>query len=295
MSGSKVLVIGKSGQVASALLRSSAQSPLDYYFAGHDEADLASNLSLTKVFRTHQPDLVINCAAYTAVDKAEEESDLAITVNASGPSFLAGLCHAATIPLIHLSTDYVFDGSKGSPYQETDLIQPCNSYGRSKAAGEAIVRAVLEQHIIVRLAWVYGETGKNFFNTMLRLGREKSEIGIVDDQYGSPSYAGDIATVLDVIARRVLEDAEFINWGTFHLTNEGITTWFGFATRIFDLARHKGYPAVAIQQLKTADYPTLATRPAYSVLDCTKIQNEFNVKLRPWEDGLFECIKKKFA
>ena len=294
MSGPKVLVIGKTGQVASALQRSSAHSPLKYYFAGRDEVELTSGLSMTKAIQSSRPDLVINCAAYTAVDKAEDEPDLAAAVNETGPAVLAGLCSQAGIPLIHLSTDYVFAGDADRPYLETDAIQPGNSYGRSKAAGEAAVRAALPQHVIIRLAWVYGETGANFFNTMLRLGRDKRELGIVDDQFGAPSYTGDIARVLDVVARQVLEKPVSTNWGTFHLTNEGETSWYGFAGRIFELARIHGYPAVAVHPISTADYPTPARRPAYSVLDCSKIKDQFEVNLRHWEDALFDCVEKKF-
>ena len=294
MSGSKVLVIGKTGQVASALQRSSAYSPLKYHFAGRDEVELTSGLSMTKIIQTSRPDLVINCAAYTAVDKAEDEADLAKAVNETGPAVLAGLCSQVGIPLIHLSTDYVFAGDADRPYLETDPIQPGNSYGRSKAAGEAAVRAALSQHVIIRLAWVYGETGANFFNTMLRLGRDKRELGIVDDQFGTPSYTGDIARALDVVATQVLEKPGSTNWGTFHLTNEGVTSWYGFARRIFELARMQGYPAVAVHPISTADYPTPARRPAYSVLDCSKIKDQFEVNLRHWEDALFDCVEKKF-
>ena len=293
MSGPKVLVIGRTGQVASALQRSSAQSPLRYYFAGRDEVDLTSGLSMTKAVQTNRPDLVLNCAAYTAVDKAEEQSDLAKAVNETGPSVLAGLCREAGIPLIHLSTDYVFPGDKEQPYLESDAIRPENSYGRSKAAGETGVRDALPQHVIIRLAWIYGETGGNFFNTMLQLGREKRELSVVNDQFGTPSYTGDIARALDIVARRVLDNPQSTNWGTFHLTNEGATSWYGFARRIFELARMKGYPAVSVQPISTAEYPTPARRPAYTVLDCTKIKGQFELNLRHWEDALFDCIDKK--
>jgi len=294
MSGPKVLVIGKTGQVALALQRLSAHSPLEYHFAGRDEVELTSGLSMTKIIQTSRPDLVINCAAYTAVDKAEDEADLVNAVNETGPAVLAGLCNEAGIPLMHLSTDYVFAGDADRPYLETDKIQPGNLYGCSKAAGEIAVRAALSQHIIIRLAWVYGETGVNFFNTMLRLGRDKRELGIVNDQFGAPSYTGDIARVLDIVARRILEKPRSTDWGTFHLTNEGVTSWYGFARRIFELARIHGYTSVAVHPISTADYPTPARRPAYSVLNCSKIQDQFEVNLRHWEDALFDCVEKKF-
>jgi len=228
------------------------------------------------------------------VDKAEEQADLAKAVNETGPSVLASLCREAGVPLIHLSTDYVFPGDKEHPYRESDPVRPGTTYGRSKAAGEAGVRDALPQHVILRLAWVYGETGANFFNTMLRLGREKNELSIVNDQFGTPSYTGDIARVLDVVARRVLEKPDATNWGTFHLTNDGATSWYGFAKRIFELARMIGYPAVSVYPVTTADYPTPARRPAYSVLDCTKIRDQFGVTPRHWEDALFDCIDRKF-
>ena len=294
MAGPKILVIGKTGQVATALQRLSGPSPLTYTFAGRDEVELTSGLSMTKAIQANRPDLIINCAAYTAVDRAEEEADLAKAANETGPTLLAGLCREAGVPLIHLSTDYVFSGDQEHPYRETDEIGPNNCYGRTKAAGEAAVRDALPQHMIIRLAWVYGESGANFFNTMLRLGRENHELSVVNDQFGTPSYTGDIARVLDTVAAKVLDKPQSSNWGTFHLTNEGVTSWYGFAKRIFELAKMNGYPEVPVHPISTADYPTAAQRPVYTVLDCTKIKDQFGVNLRHWEDALFECVDKKF-
>jgi dTDP-4-dehydrorhamnose reductase len=193
MTRPRVLVIGRTGQVATALQQVTATSDLSWHFADRAEADLQSARSLSKCAMAQQPDLVINCAAYTAVDQAESDSELAHDINEHGPARLANICAMLEVPLIHLSTDYVFPGTATRPYREDDPLGPRNVYGRSKAAGEQAVRERLRRHLILRLAWVYGETGRNFLNTMLRLGSERSSLNVVDDQVGSPSYAGDLA------------------------------------------------------------------------------------------------------
>lgn len=291
----QVLVIGSTGQIASSLKRLAGKSSCKYHFAARDEADLGVYASLDRTFGVREPDLVINCAAYTAVDAAETEIDRAFAVNSSGPLGLAELCHSADIPLIHLSTDYVFNGQATLPVKTDNPIDPCNVYGQSKARGEEAVRTTLRKHLILRLAWVYNETGRNFLNTMLRLGREKTEIGVVDDQVGSPSYAGDLASAIDQIATQLIDNALSEPWGTYHLTNSGSTSWHGFASKIFELAEEFGYPKVRLTPINTSDFPTAAPRPQYSVLDCSKTTRQFGVTLRPWQDGLKCCLGRKLV
>ena len=287
---SKVLVIGRNGQVASALAVVAHQSGLDYHFADRAEADLQSYDKLNQAVEAHKPDLIINCAAYTAVDKAEQEAAIAFAINATGSAYLAEISRAAGIPLISLSTDYVFDGSSNQPYSVSDPIAPTSAYGRSKAAGELAIQAILKEHINIRLAWVYGETGQNFLKTMLRVGADRDRLTVVDDQIGTPSYTGYLARAIDKIATSVLTGTSPQAWGTYHLTNAGQTSWHGFATEIFRLAELAGHKPVEIAPIPTSEYPTPAKRPAYSVLDCTNTAETFGVTLRPWQDGLKTCF-----
>lgn len=291
----QILVIGKSGQVASALDRLNGASSFAYRCAGRDEADLTDPNSLAATIEAARPDLVINAAAYTAVDKAEEEPDLAHAVNAVGPAELAVLCQKHKLPLIHISTDYVFDGAGRKPYSVDHPINPLGVYGASKAAGEAGVRQRLERHFIFRTAWVYDEAGRNFLNTMLRLGAERPLLRVVDDQIGSPTYAGDIAAALDMVAQAILDNDGARLAGTYHLTNGGATSWHGFAAEIFAIAAGQGGKVPRLEAITTADYPTPARRPAYSVLDMTLSEQMFSLRMAPWQDALQRCMAAKPA
>ena len=213
-----------------------------------------------------------------------------------GPKCLARLCRGAAIPLLHLSTDYVFDGASEEPYRPEHQRNPINVYGASKAEGEAEIRNELEEHIIVRLAWVYSESGRNFLTTMLELGRKCGELRIVADQRGSPSYASDIASGLDAIIARVLDgDERRAPWGIYHLTNGGSTTWHGFAAEIFGLAQRHGLRPPRLLPIPTRDYPTAARRPLHSVLDTSLTQSRFEVSLRPWQEALADCLNGMFT
>jgi len=284
-------VIGKSGQVASALLRLAGEHGQDIIARGRPQLDLVKPSSIEKFFDDVRPRIVVNAAAFTAVDKAETDRENAFSINALGPGVLARACAEADIPLIHISTDYVFDGSNTTPYKETDLRKPLGVYGASKAAGEVAVAAATPRHIILRTAWVYGVEGNNFVHTMLRLGREREELGVVSDQHGTPTFADDIASaVFHIIARLKSKPPDAALWGIYHLTGGGETTWHGFAKEIFRLAEDRGIKPVKLNPITTADYPTPARRPAYSVLDCSKIESTFAIKPEPWENALARAI-----
>ena len=236
--------------------------------------------------------LVINAAAYTAVDKAESEEDIAYAVNKDGPAYLASACKEAGIPLIHVSTDYVFDGSKKGPYLESDPVSPLGVYGRSKAAGEEEIRSRLQKHIILRTAWLYGIHGSNFVKTMLRLGKERQSLRVVSDQYGCPTYASDLAEAILAISENHLEGRKIV-WGTYHFCGGGFTTWHAFAEEIFRIAcRYQSFNVKEIVPIGTSEYPTAAKRPHNSVLDCSLLRKNFGIIPHPWEESLAVMIEK---
>jgi dTDP-4-dehydrorhamnose reductase len=231
---------------------------------------------------------MINAAAYTAVDRAETERDIAWACNCTGPANIAVACQEAAIPLIHLSTDYVFDGSKIGAYREDDPVKPLGVYGESKEAGDRAVRAALPQHVILRTAWVYSAHGHNFVKTMLRLAGERPVLRVVADQIGSPTSAADIAAAIAAIAQQL--NAGNTSWGTYHFAGGGAVTWHGFAEAIFELAApRRGQPPL-VEAIATADYPTPVRRPANSVLDCRRIGEVFGIVPGPWRKALAEVI-----
>lgn len=288
-----ILLTGAGGQVAWEIERRAADAGLSVRALSRAELDIADNKAVHSMVASIGPRVVINAAAYTAVDKAETEKDLAFDVNRDGPGHLAAICAGREIPLVHLSTDYVFDGESKAPYVEEDFTAPLGVYGESKLAGEAAVRAFLDRHIILRTAWVYGVHGNNFVKTMLRLGRERDVLRVVDDQRGSPTFAGDIADTLLLISRRLISEAlPEEAYGTFHYTGGGAVTWHGFAEKIFDLAAPSLGRRPKVEPITTAEYPTPAKRPANSVLDCGKINEVYGIRQRPWEDALREMLAK---
>jgi len=225
-----------------------------------------------------------------AVDKAESEQDAAFAVNQDGPAHLAALCHERGIPLIHVSTDYVFDGTKRGLYRETDSVSPMGVYGRSKAKGERAVRERLNEHLIIRTAWLYGIHGNNFVKTMLRLGREREAVRVVADQYGCPTNAADLAEAILDIASQIHEGRD-IPWGTYHYCGRGVTTWHGFADAIFSEAKkHDSLMVKTVAPITTEEYPTPAKRPANSALDCSLIAEHFGIRTRPWQESLARMI-----
>jgi dTDP-4-dehydrorhamnose reductase len=283
----RILVIGRAGQVATALTEASWPADIAVAARGRDRIDLAQPAAARESVVAEKPDLVINAGAYTAVDKAESEPELAFTVNRDGPAALAEACQAIGAPLIHVSTDYVFDGSKRGAYVEEDPVNPASVYGASKEAGESAIRARLPAHVIIRSSWIYAPMGQNFVRTMLRLGRERPELRVVDDQIGSPTAAEELARAVQGAAGALL--AKGSDYGTFHFAGSGSTSWFGLAQAIFELAEG---PRPRLIPIPTSGYPTPARRPANSVLDSSRFARLYGVTARPWRESLARCLKE---
>ena len=265
-----ILLIGCTGQLGQELQQTLAPYG-DIIAVGRPTVDLAQPDTLRQLIGKLQPHLVINAAAYTAVDKAETEPELALAINATAPGILAQETQKQQAFLVHISTDYVFDGRQNRPYQETDPTNPLSVYGQTKLAGEQVIRENCEHHLILRTSWVYGTHGKsNFVKTMLRLGGDQEEIRVVADQIGSPTWTGDIASAITGLIP-AFKDSDID--GTYHYTNSGVASWYDFAVAIFEEAHSLGFPLKVkrVVPITTADYPTPAQRPAYSVLSCAKI------------------------
>ncbi|MBF0335939.1 MAG: dTDP-4-dehydrorhamnose reductase, partial [Alphaproteobacteria bacterium] len=260
------------------------------------DLDVTDREAVWRAVEAARPRLVINAAAFTAVDAAESRPDEAFAINRDGVAWLAAACAGADIPLVHVSTDYVFDGAKGQPYVETDPVAPQGVYGASKEAGERALRALLEPHLIVRTSWVYDAQGRNFVRTMLRLGAERDRLDVVDDQWGAPTFADDLAGTLLAAGRRLIEAPEPALFGTFHHGGGGATTWYRFARAIFALAQAAGRKVPAeIVPIPTSAYPTPARRPADGRLDCGKFQRVHGIAPPPWEDALARAMPEILA
>ena len=281
----QILVTGAGGQLGSELMRRAASDGV--IATGLTSADL--DITDATVVRQHVMGsgaaAVVNAAAYTAVDRAEVEQALAYAVNRDGAANLAASCAEAGVPLIHVSTDYVFDGTKQTPYSEEDPVRPISVYGASKEAGERLVRQNLPRHIILRTAWVYSPFGHNFVKTMLRLAGERTSVRVVADQHGCPTAAGDLAgAILELV--RLIATGEDLAWGTYHYCGAGSTTWHGFAEAILMLAAPALGRKVEVIPITTAEYPTPAHRPPNSVLDCTRIRRKFGIEPHAWRESL---------
>jgi dTDP-4-dehydrorhamnose reductase len=283
----RILVTGADGQVGTEITRLSNEQAIPVISTDIKELDITQADKTENFLENIKPELVINASAYTAVDKAEQESEVSYAVNRDGPANLARACKNAGIPLLHISTDYVFNGMQDSPYLETDNPNPTGVYGRSKLEGETAVQVTLQQHIILRTSWVFSATGQNFPRTMLRQAQNKDELRIVSDQYGGPTWAGDIARVLLNLASRYL-DGQSLNWGLYHYSGTPATNWYEFAKTIFNHAKKlnliEDIPNMIA--ITTDDYPTPAQRPQNSVLDCTKIKKIFTFEQPDWHTGL---------
>lgn len=285
----RLLIIGSNGQVGWEVMRQCAAEDLP-----HDGKDLPdfdiTDPSAVSGTVTDDITMVVNAAAYTAVDKAETDASTANAVNAAGPSYLAAECQRRGIPLIHISTDYVFDGTQKEPYLETDPVSPIGVYGKSKAEGEDAVRSTLPRHIILRTAWLCGVHGQNFVKTMIRLGLERDHLRIVNDQFGCPTFAFDIAEAILTIYKKYRTDSS-IAWGTYHYCGAGAATWYEFATEIFQyVRRYVSLNVRNIEPILTEQYPTPAKRPANSVLDCRKIERSLGIRIKPWRPRLRHMI-----
>lgn len=280
----KTIVLGASGQLGQCLrLAANKRSFSDIIFPDEAEANILETNLLQKLFEQETPSFVINCAAYTAVDKAEDEQELSRNINARGVANIAYLCSLHNSTLVHISTDFVFKGDSPLLLTENDKTEPINIYGITKLEGEQVIAKALEKYLIIRTSWLYSEYGNNFVKTMLRLGKERDELGVIIDQIGSPTYAVDLANaILDMI------ETPGITYGIYHYSNEGITSWYDFAKAIFDLSNIN----TQLKPLKTTEYITKASRPSFSVMDKTKVKNTYGLKIPYWRDSLKDCLEK---
>jgi dTDP-4-dehydrorhamnose reductase len=287
----RVLVLGRTGQLARALAHV-PHGQAELAFLGRDQLDLTAPERIGEAIAAHAPQIVVNAAAYTAVDRAEAERDAAFRVNATAVGAIARAAAAGDAALIHVSTDYVFDGRGAGEYRETDPVAPVNAYGASKLAGEQAALAGNRRCVILRTSWVYAPWGRNFLTTMLRLAETGKSLRIVDDQRGKPTSALDLADACLAIAPRLAAAAESDSvWGLYHYSGAGVCSWAGFAAEIFRAAhRRLGTPCPEIQRIGTADYPTSAARPANSALDCSKFEAAFGVETVPWSQALDRAL-----
>ncbi|MFC3852755.1 dTDP-4-dehydrorhamnose reductase [Salinispirillum marinum] len=286
----KVLVTGAAGQVGSELVK---RFPAGFEVVGYtsSELDITNSRLVNQVIVEQAPALIINAAAYTAVDKAESDVERAYAVNETGVKNLAQAAMALNIPIFHISTDYVFDGTATEPYKETDPVGPTGVYGASKLAGELALAESGVKHIILRTSWVFGANGNNFVKTMLRLGKERDTLSVVADQHGCPTSAVSIADMLWLFAKKYTEDND-LPWGMYHFSNSPATTWHGFACAIFKQAVEAGVlkKAPVVNAISTADYPTAAKRPAWSVMNCQKIDRVVLGCIPGWQDEINKLI-----
>jgi dTDP-4-dehydrorhamnose reductase len=283
----KILVTGSNGQLGWELSQLAATYPaFEFVFFDRSQLDLSLPETFEKIILTIKPDCIINTAAYTAVDKSETEKDLAYTVNATAVQTLAAICKNLAIPFMTYSTDYVFDGAATAPYTTSTKVDPVNYYGSTKAAGEKLAIEANEDTIVIRTSWVFSSHGNNFVKTMLRLMKERDQLNIVADQKGRPTYAKDLA----IATMKMIEamNAGKTIKGIYHFANQGETTWFDFASTI----RANAGLSCDVQPIETKDFPTPAKRPAYSVLDTSKIENDLEIGIRHWKDALIDCMKE---
>ena len=295
----RILVAGGQGQVGCALAQLGKEQGLDLVALGRSDLDITDAASIAAAFEKHQPGLLINAAAYTAVDKAESEEDLAYAINETATALLGDACAAANIPMLHISTDYVFDGSKEGLYTEDDPVNPLAVYAKSKEAGERALRGRVERHIILRTSWVFGVQGNNFVKTMVRLAKDRDRLTVVADQFGGPSSARGIAQALLTIAAQY-EKAGAVAWGTYHYCQKPYVNWHQFAQAIIERATEMGlvnHP-VEVAPIPSSEFPTPVTRPANSRLDTTALRLAFDIEDSDWApevDKVLESIRVEAA
>lgn len=292
MSRLKVLIVGRCGQVARALAGAVPDSCTDAVFLGRPELDIGDSSSIARAVEAAAPDLVINAAAYTAVDLAETEVDEVMRLNAHGAGMLAKAVSDQGSPIFHLSTDYVFDGDKRLPYVETDPVNPLGAYGRSKLEGERAVVAANPKAVIFRTAWVYSPWGKNFLKTMLRVAETRDELGVVCDQQGNPTSAQDIAAGLWAVVAAYAAEPRSLIPGVFHMTAAGEASWADLAEEIFAVSAALGGPAARIKRISSDEYPTPVKRPLNSRLDCSRLANVYGVALPHWRQSLRGVVEE---
>lgn len=288
-----VLVTGAGGQLGQSLqflaksqfninIKNQKENDLEFIFCNSTELDITDSNNVQNIFDKYKPNFCINTAAYTAVDKAESEPEKAYLINLVGAKNLAAACNQYNATLLHISTDFVFDGSKKSPYTEIDLPNPAGVYGQTKLDGEKAVQEICAKHYIIRTSWVYSQFGNNFLKTMLRLASEKDSLSVVNDQIGTPTNAVDLAAVLITIIQNSIQHPTKNNYGIYNFSNEGHCSWYDFAQKIFEFSNSK----INLQPIATSGYPTPAKRPAYSVLDKSKIKEVFGIDIMDWKQSL---------
>jgi len=285
----RVLITGSNGQLGSEIKKLAANyKKLDFVFKALPELDICNFEALQAFIIDHKINIVINCAAYTAVDKAEEDAEIAEKVNSKGVINIVNALQTVNGKLIHISTDYVFDGDHFLPYKETDPVSPIGVYGETKRAGElAVINSDIDS-IVIRTSWLYSSNGNNFVKTMLRLGKEKESLGVIFDQVGTPTYARDLAKTCLEILTGVNSLKISKNGNLYHYSNEGVASWYDFAISIMEL----GGQNCKVNPIQTKDYLTLAKRPQYSVLNKSKIKTDFKIEIPYWRDSLKDCIEK---
>ena len=285
----KILVTGVYGQLGSELKELTGNYPDGtFLFTDVDSLDITNEAAVQDYFQEKQPTFVVNCAAYTAVDKAESDRELARKINAIAPGILAKAAKNTGAKIIHISTDYVFNGQAFQPYTEADSVEPTGVYGETKLEGEQQCLNENPDSIIIRTSWLYSSYGNNFVKTMMRLGAERDSLNVIFDQVGTPTYAGDLAgAILSIIETTEKEQGKFVP-GIYHYSNEGVASWYDFAKAIFEITEI----ACTVNPILTKDYPTPAKRPHYSVLNKSKIKDTFDIKIPYWRDSLHLCIKK---
>jgi dTDP-4-dehydrorhamnose reductase len=279
-----ILITGCNGQLGNEMQLLESQYPqYQWYNTDVQELDISNQQAIEQFVAAHEIDGIVNCAGYTAVDKAEENEELCAMLNQHAPAYLAAAVEKRGGWMVHISTDYVFDGTHHTPYVETDEPCPNSVYGRTKLAGEQEVMQHCKRSVIIRTAWLYSTFGNNFVKTMIRLGKERPELGVIFDQIGTPTYAGDLAkAIMAVVEKGIMP-------GIYHFSNEGVISWYDFTKAIHRLA---GITTCHVRPLHTAEYPTPANRPHYSVLDKTKIKTVYGIEIPYWEESLKDCIEK---
>ena len=284
----QILVTGSNGQLGNEMRELAKNSPFQFTFTDVAELDITNIQAIDELFQQNKFAFVINCAAYTNVNKAEEEEDIALKINAKAPENLAKISAKYHCKFIHVSTDYVFDGTNCQPYEESQPVCPQSAYGRTKLEGEKLAMAANPETIIIRTAWLYSTFGNNFVKTMIKLGTERDELSVVFDQIGSPTYAGDLAKAIYTIIEKVESNEKQFVAGIYHFSNEGVCSWYDFTKEIHALA---GIQCL-VKPIETKDFPSPAKRPFYSVLNKKKIKETYGVVVPYWKDSLAYCIQK---
>ena len=290
----KILIFGAHGQLARSL--AALDTDFELVHTTRPETDLCKLETIERAIGTQNPQFVINAAAYTQVDKAETDADMAFAVNALGTGYLADQCAKNDIPLLHVSTDYVYDGSKATPYTEADPTGPIGVYGKSKLSGENLVRAAGGKHIILRTSWVFSPFGGNFVKTMLNLAESRDQLSVVSDQLGCPTYAPHLADGMIQIVQQLVDNPQLKPaWGTYCMAGNGEASWYQFAQEIFKTSKNLGAPSANVEPVASSAFPTAAKRPSNSRMDCRKLEQQFGVRLPDWHQGVEACVTALLA